>query len=331
MAPCKAMCLNVPQPAMNVSRLVALSPVAALWLASCAGPAYQEIRRPAPGGGTYVERVRVDRRAKSMRPAPKPLPAPVIEPQAEVEPKAESKAQPEAKPRQSWWRQRKPQSAATPPNEPAKPLAAETKPAGPQAAKPGWWSRLRRSSADRKAEPVPELAVVRRKAGASWWSFGRRPAEPEPEVSYWRGEGVSGRPRIEIALGEQKLRYYKGEQLVGESPVSTGREGFQTVVGRFAICEKDLDHESSMFGDYVDAEGKVVQSDVDARKDSRPAGTRFDGADMRWFMRITGATGMHAGYLPGFPASHGCIRLPAEMAEIFFRETPMGTPVEILP
>ncbi len=175
--------------------------------------------------------------------------------------------------------------------------------------------------------------MVRRKAGAPWWPFGRRSAEPEPEpeVSYWRGEGVSGRPRIEIALGEQKLRYYKGDQLVGESPVSTGREGFQTVVGRFAICEKDLDHESSLFGDYVDAEGKVVQGDVDARKDPRPAGTRFDGADMRWFMRITGATGMHAGYLPGFPASHGCIRLPAEMAEIFFRETPMGTPVVILP
>lgn len=306
---------------MNVSRLTALSTLMALWLASCAGPAYQEIRRPAPGGGTYVERVRVDRRVKPARPAPKP--APVIELQAEVKPEAE--------PRPSWWRQRKPQSVATPPSEPAKPVTAEVKPADPQATKPAWWSRLRRSTADRKTESVPELAVVRRKAGAPWWPFGRRPAEPEPEVSYWRGEGVSGRPRIEISLGEQKLRYYRGDQLVGESPVSTGREGFQTVVGRFAICEKDLDHESSMFGDYVDAEGKVVQGDVDARKDPRPAGTRFDGADMRWFMRITGATGMHAGYLPGFPASHGCIRLPAEMAEIFFRETPMGTPVQILP
>ncbi len=313
---------------MNASRLAALSPLIALWLVSCAGTGYQEIRRPAPGGGTYVERVRVDRRAKSVRPAPKP--APVAEPQPGGKPEAEPEAKPEAKPR-SWWRQRKPKPAATPPSEAAKPLTAEARPAGPQVVKPGWWSRLRHSSADRKTEPVPELAVVRRKAGAPWWQFGRRPAEPEPEVSYWRGEGVSGRPRIEISLGEQKLRYYRGDQLVGESPVSTGREGFQTVVGRFAICEKDLDHESSMFGDYVDAEGKVVQGDVDARKDPRPAGTRFDGADMRWFMRITGATGMHAGYLPGFPASHGCIRLPAEMAEIFFRETPMGTPVQILP
>lgn len=316
---------------MNASRLAALSPLMALWFASCAGPAYQEIRRPAPGGGTYVERVRVDRRAKSLRPAPKPLPAPLIESPPELKPTTEPQVKAEAKPRQSWWRQRKPKPAATPPSEAAKPVTEEARPAGPQVVKPGWWSRLRHSSADRKTEPVQELAVVRRKAGAPWWPLGRRSAEPEVEVSYWRGDGVTGRPRIEIALGEQKLRYYRGDQLVGESPVSTGREGFQTVVGRFAICEKDLDHESSMFGDYVDAEGKVVQGDVDARKDPRPNGARFDGADMRWFMRITGATGMHAGYLPGFPASHGCIRLPAEMAEIFFRETPMGTPVEILP
>jgi hypothetical protein len=314
---------------MNVSRLAALSPIVALWLASCAGPAYQEIRRPAPGGGTYVERVRLDRRAKSMRPVRKPLPALVPQPQVKPEVK------PEVKARQSWWRQRAPKreamnSAIVHASEASKPVADEAKPADAQADKPSWWSRLRRSS-DRKTEPVQELAVVRRKPGTPWWQFGRRAAEPEPEVSYWRGDGVTGSPRIEIALGEQKLRYYRGGQLVGESPVSTGREGFQTVVGRFAICEKDLDHESSMFGDYVDAMGRVVQSDVDARKDPRPAGTRFDGADMRWFMRITGATGMHAGYLPGFPASHGCIRLPAGMAEIFFRETPMGTPVEILP
>jgi hypothetical protein len=258
---------------------------------------------------------------------------------AEVPVKPEVK--PEVKARRSWWWSRE-KSSAEPevkpevkpedvvPSETRKDTAGELRADQSETAKPGWWSRLRRSS-DRKAEPVRELAVVRRKTASPWWSFGRRPAEPEPELSYWRGDGVAGRPRIVIALGEQKLRYYKGEQLVAESLVSTGREGFETVAGRFAICEKDLDHESSMFGDYVDANGEVVQGDVDARKDPRPAGTRFDGADMRWFMRITGATGMHAGYLPGFPASHGCIRLPAEMAEIFFRETPMGTPVEILP
>lgn len=305
---------------MNASRLAIFVPLVVLGFASCGGPAYQEIRRPAPGGGTYIERIRVDRLAKPVRPAPKPRPAPV--------------SLPEAKPQDELV---KPAEVTV--TEVPKTAPAEVKPETSSAKKPGWWTRLRRSSASRKTDsatesatkPVTEPAVVPRKTGSSWWPFGRRPAEPEVEVSYWRGDGVTGRSRIEIALGEQKLRYYRGGHLVGESPVSTGREGFQTVVGRFAICEKDLDHESSMFGDYVDADGKVVQGDVDARKDPRPAGARFDGADMRWFMRITGATGMHAGYLPGFPASHGCIRLPAEMAEVFYRETPMGTPVEILP
>jgi lipoprotein-anchoring transpeptidase ErfK/SrfK len=52
---------------------------------------------------------------------------------------------------------------------------------------------------------------------------------------------------------------------------------------------------------------------------------------MPFFMRINGAIGMHQGFLPGYPASHGCIRLPKHMAEIFFRETPLGTLVEIVP
>jgi hypothetical protein len=51
---------------------------------------------------------------------------------------------------------------------------------------------------------------------------------------------------------------------------------------------------------------------------------------MRYFMRIVGGIGMHEGYLPGYPASHGCIRLPTKMAAIFFEHTPQGTPVEVI-
>ena len=49
------------------------------------------------------------------------------------------------------------------------------------------------------------------------------------------------------------------------------------------------------------------------------------------FMRISAATGMHEGFLPGYPASHGCIRMPALMAEAFFRSVAVGTPVSIQP
>ena len=50
---------------------------------------------------------------------------------------------------------------------------------------------------------------------------------------------------------------------------------------------------------------------------------------MPYFMRIVGGVGMHAGYLPGYPASHGCIRMPEFMAENFFKSVSTGTPVTI--
>jgi lipoprotein-anchoring transpeptidase ErfK/SrfK len=50
---------------------------------------------------------------------------------------------------------------------------------------------------------------------------------------------------------------------------------------------------------------------------------------MPYFLRIQGGTGLHAGYLPGYPASHGCVRLPEGMALKFFEDASVGTPVEI--
>ncbi len=156
------------------------------------------------------------------------------------------------------------------------------------------------------------------------------PDEPaDSGISYWNGDGVSGRPRIEIDLLNQRAYLYKGGQLVGVSVVSTGREGHDTLPGSFRIQEKDIDHASSIYGDYVDKFGNVVVENVENGKDFRPAGTIFRGAGMPYFLRIQGAIGMHAGYLPGYPASHGCIRLPEQMAIKFFENAPVGTPVEI--
>ena len=50
---------------------------------------------------------------------------------------------------------------------------------------------------------------------------------------------------------------------------------------------------------------------------------------MPYFLRFNGGIGMHAGFLPGFPASHGCVRMPAQMAERFFQHAPLGTPVTV--
>jgi lipoprotein-anchoring transpeptidase ErfK/SrfK len=144
---------------------------------------------------------------------------------------------------------------------------------------------------------------------------------------YWHGDGVPGSPKIVVNLGEQKAYFFKGKRLVGESTVSTGKPGFSTPPGRYRVVSKDIDHVSSEFGDYVDDYGNVVKSNIDARKDSQPRGTHFDGARMPYCMHFNGGYAMHEGYVPRFAASHGCIRLPKGMAERFYDASPEGTPV----
>ncbi|PWU07993.1 MAG: hypothetical protein C5B47_05285 [Verrucomicrobia bacterium] len=146
--------------------------------------------------------------------------------------------------------------------------------------------------------------------------------------SYWDGDNVSGSPSMVLNLTRQVMYYYKGGQLVGMCPVSTGREGYDTPAGNFRVIQKDRDHVSSLYGDFVDANGTVVVANVSAN-DTKPPGTSFRGAAMPYFMRLHGGVGTHAGFLPGVPDSHGCIRMPEKMAAIFFENTPVGTPVKI--
>src|SRR4051812_43700991 len=160
-------------------------------------------------------------------------------------------------------------------------------------------------------------------------SRGDRDRANYDNVSYWDGDHVSGSPSIKISLGEQRAYFYKHGELVGVSVISTGREGYNTPTGSYRIQQKDADHKSSLYGDWVDGSGNVLKKDIERGKDPRPPGGVFDGAKMPNFMRITGGVGMHAGFLPGYPASHGCIRMPAFMAEAFFNNVSVGTPVTV--
>ena len=73
---------------------------------------------------------------------------------------------------------------------------------------------------------------------------------------------------------------------------------------------------------------RVVVSDADA--DMPVAlGTKFVQSPMKYFLRIDGAVGLHAGWVPGYPASHGCIRLPPGKAALFFNIVEVGTPVRV--
>lgn len=151
------------------------------------------------------------------------------------------------------------------------------------------------------------------------------------QVSYWDGDGVSGAASIIIDLSDQKAYFYKGGTLAGVSALSTGDERHTTKTGNFKIFEKDQWHQSNLYGDFVDAAGTVVVANIDITKDKPPSGARFEGSKMHHFMRFTGGIGMHEGFLPGYAASHGCVRMPAHMAAIFYNNVAKGTPVTVRP
>lgn len=147
--------------------------------------------------------------------------------------------------------------------------------------------------------------------------------------SYWDGDGMSGPPSIVIDLSDQKAYFYKGSSLAGVSAISSGDERHPTTTGQFKITQKSQFHKSNLYGDYVDSAGNIVVANVDVNKDKAPPGTRFEGSKMPYFMRFVGGIGMHEGFLPGYPASHGCVRMPGRMASTFYQNVENGTPVTV--
>jgi len=133
---------------------------------------------------------------------------------------------------------------------------------------------------------------------------------------------------IEIDLTAQKAWVLQDGHRVYETPISSGRTGHETPTGDFSVLEKDLDHKSSLYGRIVDRGGRVLIADADGEM-ALPAGGTFVAAPMKHFMRFEGAIGMHAGRLPGYPASHGCVRLPAGKAALFYNVAEVGTPVRV--
>jgi hypothetical protein len=139
---------------------------------------------------------------------------------------------------------------------------------------------------------------------------------------------IDAQTSVEIDLQEQMAYLLQGGRAVLASPIASGRYGNLTPTGSFKVLEKERNHYSSMYGRIVDARGntKVADADADMRV---PPSYKFVPAPMRYFIRFNGANGMHAGFLPGYPASHGCVRLPEENAIAFFNAVEVGTPVTV--
>ena len=144
-------------------------------------------------------------------------------------------------------------------------------------------------------------------------------------------ERHSGRPSIVVSLREQEAYLDRGRYRIASSRISSGREGYRTPTGHFQVIRKDENHRSSLYGDYVDDSGHVVKANVDSRRDSKPPHSHFVGAPMPYFIEFSPGYGLHQGYLPGVPASHGCIRMPYWKARQFYNAAHLGTLVVIKP
>ncbi len=143
-------------------------------------------------------------------------------------------------------------------------------------------------------------------------------------------QATSDNTRIVVSIPKQRAYLMIGEKIVADGPISSGRRGHESPTGHLHVLEKDPNHHSSLYGDFVDGSGRVVRGGVSARIDSAPSGTHFEGAAMKWFLRLTeDGVGMHIGILPGYPASHGCIRQSVDGAKLFYDYVKVGTTVDV--
>ncbi len=112
----------------------------------------------------------------------------------------------------------------------------------------------------------------------------------------------AGEVLVIISLPEQRAHIYRGGTRIGLSTVSTGSAGRETPTGQFRILQKKVTHRSNL----------------------------YDDAPMPFMQRLTwDGIALHAGALPGYPASHGCIRLPRKLAEHLYGVTSLGTLVVV--
>jgi lipoprotein-anchoring transpeptidase ErfK/SrfK len=134
---------------------------------------------------------------------------------------------------------------------------------------------------------------------------------------------------VVINLTGQTAYLLENGRVAFVSPIASGKEGRGTPTGNFRIISKDLNHRSGNYGMVVDSSGRIVNSSATPAS-YVPPGCRYRPAPMPYFMEFRKYVGMHAGYLPGYPASHGCVRMPRDLAAEFFARVQIGTPVKVV-
>jgi L,D-transpeptidase catalytic domain len=132
-----------------------------------------------------------------------------------------------------------------------------------------------------------------------------------------------------INLTEQTAYLLENGRLAFISPIASGKEGRETPTGSFRVVSKDLNHRSASYGLVSDSQGRIVNPNATPGSHV-PQGCHYTPAPMPYFMEFSKCVGMHGGYLPGYPASHGCVRMPRDLAAEFFTRVRIGTPVKVI-
>ena len=146
------------------------------------------------------------------------------------------------------------------------------------------------------SQPSPTVTQRRQKPRLRQ---GKKIAAPQKEAGKPQGPLI-----IAISIQKQNLKIYDAKGFFAETPISTGMPGHPTPMGVFSVIQKHKLHHSNI----------------------------YSGAPMPYMQRITwSGVAMHAGVLPGYPASHGCIRMPMAFAVKMWGWTKMGARVVVTP
>jgi lipoprotein-anchoring transpeptidase ErfK/SrfK len=151
-----------------------------------------------------------------------------------------------------------------------------------------------------------------------------RPVETSSIKAYTMRSGT----RVIINLSEQRAYLVERGKVSLIAPIASGKPGWATPTGNFAIISKDIDHRSQSFGSIIDGSGKIAMANATPGTHV-PRGFHYQPAPMPYYMEFSQAIGMHAGFLPGYPASHGCVRMPRDLAARFFERVHLRTPVTV--
>jgi len=186
--------------------------------------------------------------------------------------------------------------------------------------------------------PIVALALSATAAEEQPSASGLRPLsavivaqEPPKVVPRVLESSTPEKTSITISLGRQRACLLVGDEVAIDSPVSSGKPRGMTPKGDFTILEKAAAQSSRFYGDYVDAAGNSVRPGVSTRIDPAPSGTTFREVPVQYYLRLNDAgLALHAGPLPGYPAADIAVRLPVDIAPLFFQRVKVGTSVKIV-